>query len=251
MKITYATESTPGGLNEDYVVTGPGWVVVLDGATMRPGLDTGCVHGVAWLVRHLAGELAQRLALELETSLPDLLADAIKSTCAAHAGSCDLDNPDSPSSTVAILRAHGDTIDWLVLADSPILLDLDGDLQVVLDDRIAHLPDYSLEAVRALRNSPEGFWVAGTRPDAAHEAVTGSAPLSSVRRAAIFSDGGSRLTEWFGLLDWPGLLHLLGEEGPSELIRLTREAEATLTEERRAVLRGKHHDDATAVLVTF
>jgi hypothetical protein len=251
MKITHATESTPGGLNEDYVVTGPGWVVVLDGATKGAGLDTGCIHSVGWLVRRLAGELAQRLSLELETSLTDLLADAIKSTCAAHAGTCDLDNPDSPSSTVAILRTHGDTVDWLVLADSPILLDLNGEIEVILDDRIANLPAYTYEAVRALRNSPEGFWVASTRPDAAHEAVTGSAPLSAVRRAAVFSDGGSRLTEWFGLLDWPGLLDLLGEEGPTELIRLTREAEATLTEERRAVLRGKHHDDATAVLVTF
>ncbi|MEO5878509.1 MAG: protein phosphatase 2C domain-containing protein [Streptosporangiaceae bacterium] len=251
MRITYATEPTPGGVNEDYVVTGPGWVAVLDGATMRPGLDSGCVHGVAWLVRRLAGELAQRLAVELETPLPDLLADAIKATCTAHAGTCDLDNPDSPSSTVAILRAHGGTLDWLALADSPILLDVGGEIRVILDDRVAHLPDYSLGAVRVLRNGPGGFWVAGTLPDAAHEAVTGSVPLADVRRAAVFSDGGSRLTEWFGLLDWAGLLDLLDREGPAELIRSTRAAEATLTRERRAVLRGKHHDDATAVLVSF
>jgi hypothetical protein len=41
---------------------------------------------------------------------------------AQHASTCDLDNPASPSSTVALLRGRGAEIDALVLADSPILL---------------------------------------------------------------------------------------------------------------------------------
>lgn len=245
MQIRYATESTPGSTNEDYVVAGPGWVVLLDGATPRPGVDSGCTHGPAWLVRNLAGTLATHLAQERGEPLPDLLAAAIKAGRETHAGSCDLGNPDSPSATVTTLRRHGDTFDWLVLADSPLVLDLDGEVRVVRDDRVDLLPSYTTEAVRAARNSPGGFWVASTRPEAAYEAMTGAAPISKVRRAGVFSDGGSRLTERFEVLSWAGLLDLLEAAGPRELIRRTREAERTEAKESR----GKRYDDATAVFV--
>ena len=55
MRITYATEAAPGRVNEDTAVCGDGWAVVLDGATAPEGVDSGCVHDVRWLVRHLAG----------------------------------------------------------------------------------------------------------------------------------------------------------------------------------------------------
>jgi hypothetical protein len=244
VRITYASEATPGRLNEDYVVAGPEWVVLLDGATAAPGVDSGCVHGPAWLVRRLAGGLAARLAAEDGAPLQDVLADAIKAAGEAHADTCDLDNPDSPSATVAMLRRRGGVLDWLVLADSPVLLQMDGQVRVVYDDRVDELPSYTVEAVRAARNSPGGFWVAQTRPEAAYEALTGEAPAERVRRAALLSDGAARLVQIFGHADWAGLLDLLDGAGPGELIRRTREAEAGAT-----IRRGKRHDDATAVLV--
>lgn len=251
MRILYATESTPGRPNEDYVVAGPGWAVVLDGATARPGVHGGCGHGAGWLVRNLAGGLATRLAGEHGEPLADLLADAIAAGCEAHADTCDLGNPDSPSATVAMLRRYGETLDWLVLADSPLVLDLGGEVRVVRDDRVDRLPGYTTEAVRAARNSPGGFWVASTRPDAAYRAVTGNVPVKEVRCAGIFSDGAARLVERFGLMDWAGLLRLLDEAGPAELIRRTRAAERAETDAERSRRRGKHHDDATAVFVRF
>src|SRR5437879_3343553 len=96
VQITFATEATPGGVNEDFVVAGAGWAVVLDGATPRVGVDGGCVHGPAWLVRRLGGGLAQILAEEAGQPLAEMLAEAIEDTAAAHAGTCDLSNPDSP-----------------------------------------------------------------------------------------------------------------------------------------------------------
>ena len=122
---------------------GPGWALVLDGATKRADVDSGCVHGAGWLVRTLAGQLAERLAAEFGEPLPDLLAEAIKATCDAHASTCDLTNPDSPSATVVMLRRHAGRLDWLVLADSPLVLDLDGAVRAVIDDRSAHLPSYA------------------------------------------------------------------------------------------------------------
>jgi hypothetical protein len=251
VQITYASEATPGQANEDYVVAGPAWVVVLDGATKRAEVEDGCVHGAGWLVRTLAGQLAHGLAMELAEPLVDLLAEAIKATCSAHADTCDLANPDSPSATVVMLRDHAATVDWLVLADSPLVLDNDGQIRVVVDDRTAHLPSYTTEAVRAARNSPDGFWVASTRPEAAYEAVTGTAPTSRVRRAGLFSDGAARLVERYGTTDWPGLLDLLDTHGPQALIARTRDAERVETDVERAGRRGKRHDDATAVLVRF
>ncbi|RAY15190.1 hypothetical protein DPM19_10735 [Actinomadura craniellae] len=247
MLIVQASEPTPGRRNEDYAVTGPGWAVVLDGATPRPGVDGGCAHGPGWLVRRLAGALAGGLAAERHEPLPDLLAGAIEAVRAAHP-ECDLDDPDSPSAAVAILR-HRDgeagEFDWLVLADSPIVLDLGAaEPAVIRDDRVDRLPAYTAEAVRAARNAPGGFWVASTRPEAAHQAVTGSA--TGVRRAALLSDGAARLVERFGLLGWRDLLDLLDRYGPAEVIRRTRAAEAELPPGPR----GKRYDDATAVLLT-
>ncbi|WP_308287182.1 protein phosphatase 2C domain-containing protein [Actinomadura parmotrematis] len=244
--MSYASEPTPGRPNEDHVVAGPGWVAVLDGATARPGVATGCVHDPGWLVRRLGGALAARLAPEDGTPLPDVLAGAIEDVGARHGGGCDLGNPDSPSATVALLRrAGGDRgVDWLVLADSPVLVD-DGTVRVVKDDRVDRLPSYTDRAVRDARNSPGGFWVASTRPEAAYEALTGRA--TGVRRAAVLSDGAARLVERFGLADWTGLLDLLDGEGPRELIRRTRAAEAAAG--AGTARRGKLHDDATAVLV--
>ncbi|MER6991650.1 protein phosphatase 2C domain-containing protein [Saccharopolyspora hirsuta] len=226
-------------MNEDYHAVGPDWAFVLDGATAPSDVDSGCAHDVAWLVHRLGAELAGRLAVPGQP-LADVLAEAIAATCAAHADTCDLRNPSSPSSTVSILRA-GDEIEYLVLADSPIAFDHGA----IVDDRLDHLPSYTWEAVRDLRNQPGGFWVASTKPEAAYEAVRGT--LRDVRRAALLSDGASRYVEKLGLGDWPDLLDLLEKAGPAELLTQVRTAEAASPKPRR----GKQHDDATAVFLLF
>ncbi|TYB48663.1 protein phosphatase 2C domain-containing protein [Actinomadura chibensis] len=245
MQVSYVSEATPGRENEDFVAAGPGWVALLDGATAPAGVDSGCRHDPAWLVRRLGGRIAALLALEDGKPLPDLVAEAIKVTGEAHTATCDLRNPDSPSATVSLLRRRDDVVEWFVLADSPIVVDV-GEVRVFRDDRVDHLPSYTLEGVRKARNSPGGFWVASTRPEAAYQGLTGELPVAGLRRAAVLSDGASRLVERFGELDWDGLLRVLDEEGPRELVRRTRRAEASAPDAR-----GKRHDDATAVLVRF
>jgi hypothetical protein len=150
---------------------------------------------------------------------------------------------------VVIARRRNAQLDYLTLADSPLILD-DGHVRVITDDRTAHLRDYSPAGVRAARNSPNGFYVASTVPDAAYHAVDGSLPTANLRRAALLTDGAARLVARFHQLDWSGLLDLLSTQGPDELIRRTREAESAETEDERAALRGKRHDDASAVLLT-
>lgn len=250
MQITYATEAgDPGQPNEDLVIAGPEFVVVLDGATAPADIPSGCIHDVRWLVRHLGGRLAVQLTLDDtgHVTLADHLADAIRWVNAQHADMCDLDNPASPSSTVAMLRAHNAAVDTLVLSDSPILLDLATGVRRVADERPGRLPSYKPEDVRDQRNRPGGFWVASTTPEAAHQAVQLSVPADELRRAAVLTDGAARLVERFELVDWTGLLKMLDTEGPAELIRRVRAAEAAI--EPPAGSRGKSHDDATAVLV--
>lgn len=248
MEITHATQASPDVLvNEDLVITGPDFAVVLDGATRASGVeDTGCVHDVAWLVTRLGGSLASRLLAD-DARLPDLLARSIEDVRSLHARTCDLGNPDSPSSTVAIVRERADAIDYLVLADSPVVVrDRDGMIEVLLDNRNDHLPDYSIESVRALRNATGGFWVASTDPRAAYEAISGTYQRGFVDCVGLFSDGVSRLAERHGM-SWSELLGLVEHDGPLAAIDRVRHAD------RRAAgrLPGKVHDDATAVLCRF
>lgn len=245
--VSYATQPAPGVVNEDYVTAGPGWAVVLDGATAPAGVDSGCRHDVPWLVRTLAGALAARLTAGEAGSLADVLAGAIKQVCAAHADTCDLANPDSPSSTVALTRWRGGVFECLVLADSPVVVRrAGGPAEVVADDRLAHLPGgppYSLELVRSLRNHPGGFWVASTSPAAAYEAVTATFDEGEVDTLALLTDGVTRLVERHGHT-WDDLLGALRTAGPRHVIDLVRAAERA-----EPAPYGKRHDDATALLI--
>jgi hypothetical protein len=245
MRITYATEAAPGHVNEDTAVCGDGWAVVLDGATAPEGVESGCTHDVPWLVRHLSAGIAKRMLLGCG-DLAGVLAAAIQETGEAHGGFCDLGNPDSPSSTVSIVRVQGSRLEYLVLGDSPVLVRSGDDVMVLSDERIANLPGgrpYTLELVRSLRNQPGGFWVASTDPEAAYRAVTGGLPWDARSKAALFTDGVSRLVEFYGY-DWRQVLGRLEAGGPGELISRIR-AEET----ENPLAHGKQHDDATAVLM--
>jgi len=247
MRISYATESAPGHVNEDYALCGNDWAAVLDGATAFPGVESGCVHDVPWLVRHLASGVSRRMLLD-SMPLPDVLAAAIEETREAHGPACDLANPDSPSSTISIVRVCGGTAEYLTLADSPIVVrGHDQALTPVIDDRLAHLPGgrpYSRKLVRSLRNQPGGFWVASTSTEAAYRAITGSVPFEPGSEIGIFTDGASRLVEFYGY-EWEHVFSVMETGGPGALLRLVRSAE-----NEKPLGDAKQHDDATAVFMT-
>jgi hypothetical protein len=245
MRITYATVAAPGHVNEDRVVCGDSWMVMLDGATAPEGIDSGCTHDVTWLVNHLAAAITRRMLLGGK-SLRVLLAGSIEEVCKAHGDSCDLANPDSPSSTVSIARARDGELEYLTLGDSPLVVRTGDSVTEIADDRIAHLPGgrpYSLGLVRSLRNQPGGFWVASTDPQAAYEAVAGRMPWTAGTEVGVFTDGVSRLVEFYGY-SWRSVFGVLEAGGPSELISLVRSRE-----QAQPPAHGKQHDDATAALM--
>ncbi|ONI67786.1 hypothetical protein BWI15_32380 [Kribbella sp. ALI-6-A] len=248
MDISSVCEGAPDrlvGVNEDLVVTGPDFVIVLDGATAPAGVDSGCRHDVTWLVRQLGTQLAAPLIGRSGAALADLLAEAIVGVGAGHGGGCDLTNPDSPSSTVAMVRVGAETVEHLVLADSPVVLRApDGRVTTIADDRIDYLPEYTLEAVRKARNQPGGFWVASTEPKAAYEAVSGTTDRGEVASLAVMTDGASRFSERYGH-SWEELVAVLEAHGPRGLIDRVRAYDVAAAD---GSFRGKRHDDATAVL---
>jgi hypothetical protein len=248
MRVTFDSQPTPGGANDDYVLVNPDWAVVLDGATaLRPDAN-GCIHDVPWLVRQLAAGLTRALTANRQVPLTDALAEAIIATRGAHESTCDLTNPDSPSSTATILRQRGATLDYLVLGDSPLLLERGREVEAIVDDRMARLDDYSYEAVIKAQNMPDGYYVASTLPDAAYEALHSSIPSADVTAAALLSDGASRLADLYHDLTWRGLFDLLRSAGPTSLISRTRNTEYARGEVNDGRNR-KRHDDATAVLL--
>jgi hypothetical protein len=251
MDVSAATEPVPGRPNDDGYLAGPGFAAVLDGCTDPGCRDSGCAHDVPWLVARLSGNLAAALSTGFDRPLPELLAEAIRRTCGEHGDACDLSNPDSPSSTVTILRESGDTVDYLVLADSPLLLEYtDGALDVIVDDQVNHLPSYTYDSVARLRNAAGGFWVASTAPEAAWQGVSGSVPRNRLRRALLLTDGASRLAERYGR-PWRELLDLADRAGVRELLRQVHREDAAAQRIRESTgesVRGKVYDDATAVL---
>ncbi|GLY23454.1 hypothetical protein [Micromonospora sp. NBRC 101691] len=274
MQVSSASTAAPGRLeNEDAVFRLGPLVGVLDGATVPDGFDTGCVHGPAWYVRHLAARIGLAEATRPAATLMSNLAAAILAVRADHGGACDLDHPGTPSATVCLLRDGGDRADYLVLCDSPLVLDTGGRVAVVSDDRL----DTALADLRAVAhtvparaaddpatrfrravavqrermNRTHGYWVAASDPDAAYHAVTGSVPLrgpNALRRAVLLSDGASCAVEQFGLFGWDGLLDLVTTEGPGALLERVRAAEREHPDRLR---RTKRSDDASVVLCEF
>ena len=263
--------STQGGgsANEDTVHVSPTGVVVLDGLSAPKDLPMGCVHGTPWFVRQLGTTLINLIGDD-EVSLREALRSAITDVNNLHRDTCDLDQEAVPASTVVMIRERGDSLDYLVLSDNVLVLDLGADgIRTIVDKRVEEVAADEMQAAlqgptgtpehaarvsqlvtvqRRLRNKPGGYWVAATDPAAADEAITGSVELVRVQQAALLTDGASRLVDSFGALTWEELLTLLRTDGPAALIARTREAElADPVGERWP--RFKRSDDATAAYV--
>ncbi|MER7741462.1 hypothetical protein ABTX34_24570 [Streptomyces sp. NPDC096538] len=248
----------PGRPNEDFASVGlpasgqGGSLVVLDGVT-PPSDGGGCLHSVPWFTARLGGALT-----ELTVSLPDvplaeLLSRGIARTAGSHAATCDLSHPRTPQATVVLARWSSDSVDWLVLSDSVLLVEsTDGAVTAVRDDRLDRLPLSALASHTVvdttLRNKEGGFFTAAADPAVSSRAVTGSLPRGEVRALAALTDGAARWVERFGEGDWADCLALIREEGARALVDRVRSLERA-DAARVPPRRGKTHDDATIVHV--
>jgi hypothetical protein len=248
VRVSWATDQgSPERLNEDFVAAAPGAVVVLDGCGLPLGTDLGCVHGTAWYSRSLGTRLLARILDGLgpqagqpvappegahrpaRRPLVARLAGAIADVAAAHRATCDLTVPTTPAATVLALRVRGDVVDYLVLADSTILLERAGG------------------TVEEITGGP---YYAASDPNVADAAITGTVPMGELRRVLMLTDGATRLADTFAATGWDGLARLAAEHGPAAVIARTRDAERTDPQGRRWP-RHKIHDDATLAVCDF
>ncbi|GGS92051.1 protein phosphatase 2C domain-containing protein [Streptomyces chromofuscus] len=249
----------PARPNEDFASVGlpacgqGGSLVVLDGVT-PPRDGTGCRHSVHWYTARLGGALTELTVSLPDVPLPEALARAIARTAEAHGGTCDLSHPRTPQATVALARWSQETVEYLVLSDSVLLVESpDGLVTPCLDDRLARLPRATL-ATDALvdatvRNKEGGFFTAAADPSVAGRAVTGALPRGEVRALAALTDGATRWTETFREGDWTDLFTLVRKQGVEALVDRVRALETADRDERTYLGRNKTHDDATAVYV--
>ncbi|MFC0434035.1 hypothetical protein [Kutzneria buriramensis] len=250
----------PDRANEDFAaLSATRAALVLDGVTPPPDGRTGCIHTVTWYVQQLGPALLQRAATRRDQALQDCLAEAIAQTAAKHEDTCDLSHRRTPQATVVALRWDANELEYLVLSDSVLLVDVDGAIEPILDTRLDELlrrpelreirytPAY-FQAVEAFRNADGGFYTAAADPEVAKRAVTGR--LSNVRAAAAMSDGASRWTEVFGFGGWTELFAQVRDAGAQAVIDEVRQAESA-DPDRQAFPRGKAHDDASIVFLEF
>ncbi|MFD6170596.1 protein phosphatase 2C domain-containing protein [Streptomyces coeruleorubidus] len=246
--------------NEDFASVGlpasgqGGSVVVLDGVT-PPKTGTGCLHSVPWFTARLGGALTELTVSLPDVPLVDALSRAIARTAEAHASTCDLSHPRAPQATVVVARWSPETVEYLVLSDSALLVESpDGVVTPVLDDRLALLPRSALATDAlvdsTLRNKEGGFFTAAADPSVSRRAVTGTLPRREVRALAALTDGATRWVERFEEGDWTDCFHLLRKEGPQSLVDRVRTLERA--DSAGSFLGpGKTHDDATVVYVEF
>lgn len=272
MRVAFASEPAyPDRPNEDFIGATADAVVLLDGASIPPGVISACSHSVRWYSHTLGSTLLAEMT-QSAGPLPELLAQGIKHVTSLHDFTCDLTHGGSPSATVIMLRQVADHLDWLVLGDSTLILDTgSAEPMVICDDRLEQVaaphrvrldslrggtPEHAearreyVETLSRYRNRDGGFWVASTDPLAAGQALTGTVSVDQVRAAVLLTDGAADAVNRYRLLTWRQLIDLLTQECSAEIIRQIRDVERSDPHGKRWP-RSKAHDDASAVILKF
>lgn len=272
--LTIGELSGGGRPSEDRVVQAPGAVIVLDGvSTVSDEEPRG-----GWYAEVLGNRLASGLAADPDADLRHVLEQAISAIAREHS----LVAGSSPAATVSIVRHRGETIDALVLADTPVIArTVGGDLDPVRDDRLAQLvsdrPAYEeyrrwlqagrgfqasehralLQKLRAYQlrhlnnGSPGGYWVAEASPEAARHAVVRSWPTADIADILMMTDGVSAGVEEYRLYPtWDDLAHACLTDSPDKVVRAIQAAEADDPDGRRWP-RYKVSDDKALAYLRF
>ncbi|ONK13194.1 protein phosphatase 2C domain-containing protein [Streptomyces sp. MP131-18] len=249
--MSVTTGELPGASSrptEDRIFQTPGAVIVLDGvSTVADQTPRG-----GWYAQLLGERLAAEFTLSPGADLREALEVAIATVADQHG----LVPGASPAATVSIVRRHGDRVDALVLADSPVIaVTTNGMVSALRDDRLARLvtglPEYAQYRARLRagggfdapqhrelllrlrehqlrhvnRDVPGAYWVAEAVPEAARQAVVRSWPAADLEDVLVMTDGVSAAVEEYGLLSWAELAQQCRTRGPEQVVRMVHDAE--------------------------
>lgn len=270
MKVSFATvPGSPKKPNEDAITATSQVIAVIDGVTAPQGLETGCVHGTPWYASNLSSRIVSVVIEQPTIELRVALAHAIAGVAESHRATCDLESEGTPSGTVAILRRAEQSLDYLVLSDATVVIEVLSGVIAVTDKGVEQVAgslanaaktapvgtperkerlDEFVSEQRKWRNVKGGYWLAGAVPEAAEHAIVGSVPLSEVRSAAAMTDGASSLVDLYQQLTWdeaPSRLAKVGPRGWIEHVRRVEFEDANVTRWPRF----KRGDDATLALL--
>lgn len=249
---------------EDRIFLTANAVVLLDGASQpEPGARDG-----GWYADVLGSEVQQRLAVEPLYDLDAVVFDAISSVTSRFG----LQPRRSPSATVSIARWTDDCVDVFLLGDSPVIaLTKSGEIIHVRDDRLKKVAPAQrrelalaggfgfadrarwrglVEAERAARNRPDGYWIAEAVPAAARHARHAHWPRTDLETVLLMSDGVSAAVDRYRQPpDWNSALNMV-QRDPEQLIDLVHATEVADPDGRRWP-RSKLHDDKALAVVGF
>ena len=176
---------------------------------------------------------------------------------------------------MAAWRTDADHVEYLTLCDASVLvLDADGDVHEVTDDRIesatrplidarleskqaaggavsfTDVRDARREAVEATRNTDDGFWCVQDDPRAAYRAVHGRLARKDVDGIVAASDGATRAYRLLATHSVDEFAHDVLDGALVSMAQEVREAEEAHTTSLTAD--GlKPHDDLTVVAKRF
>lgn len=254
--------------SEDRIFLAPNAVIVLDGAS-QPDSDE---RNGGWLAEQIGQRLQRILTEHPRADLADALAQAIADTSRKY----DLQPGNAPSTTVAIARWDNETVDALVLGDSPIIaLTRSGTVHQLRDDRLTqvaadqhaglraairdrggfgfqHRPQWTalVEAQRQARNRPGGYWIAEATPDAAYHAVRAIWSIHELAVVMAVTDGVADGIDYYGVpASWRDAFALVNDR-PERLLDAVHEAEQSDPTGTRWP-RSKLHDDKAVGVVWF
>nr|MDT0662862.1 protein phosphatase 2C domain-containing protein [Micromonospora sp. DSM 115978] len=252
--------------SQDRIFTTANAAILLDGATSAHARR----YDGGWFADRLGRAIADRL-----TRAPNAdLAAAATEAVAIVNRSVDL-RIDKPSSTLAVARWTMDALDVLVLGDSPVVVYhpigattvvSDQRLQrVAREQRVRYLAGLTggggfgaehrqvLQRLRTIeesvRNTPHGYWIAGSVPEAVQHAIQCRWALSEVDAVLLASDGVSAgISKYRQPKDWAQVRSLIERDGAAALLRQIHDLESTDPDGQRWP-RSKRHDDKAVVLI--
>lgn len=255
----------PDDRGEDRVRVGWNAVAVLDGAS-----GTGCGVSVGEYVDFLATSLIEALDIDPVVPLPRAVSESIEIT----ASTLGLAPGRAPSSTVSIVRCGTNTVDVLVLGDSPVYVAHGGSVDRLSDDRLGRLDlpsrsrlferlaaghgydDAHREIVRQMSrekaprmNRPGGYWIAEADAQAGANAVAQSYPAGEVQWCVMLTDGADGPASHLGIA--VEHLAMTGETGRREALAQIHRWETDTDPDGKHLPRFKQHDDKTIAVVRF
>lgn len=257
--------ATSPGLGEDRVRIGSNAVVVLDGAS---GTDRGV--SVSTYVDCLADHLIEALVSDTTAPLTEVVSKSIGLTASA----LDLTPGRAPSSTVSIVRHRANTMDVLLLGDSPVYVAHHGRMDRLSDERLGRLnlpsrarlfqrlaaghgyDDGHNEIARRMpgekaphMNRPDGYWIAEADAEAGTHALVYSYPASEILWCVMLTDGVDGPASHLGITMKD--LAAKDEEGLRETLDQIHHWEHDTDPEAQHLPRFKRHDDKTIAVIQF